>query len=225
MIQIAPSILSADFSLIKEELSKLEKAKVNYIHFDVMDNHFVPNLTFGSKFIKDLRKYTKIPFDVHLMIDSPDDCIDEFLDAGGDIYTFHIEAVRNVNKLANRVKAENRKFSLSVKPKTPIETILPYLDILDMILIMSVEPGFGGQSLIEETLTKISKLKNIITSKGLSIPVEIDGGVNLSTLQRVVESGADILVMGSAFFKNEDYKIFMEKVYNNIKDLKTLNQT
>lgn len=212
MIKIAPSLLSADFSSIKEELEKLEACKADYVHFDVMDNHFVPNLTFGSKFIKDLRKYTDIPFDVHLMIEHPEKWLDQFLEADGDIYTFHIEAAKDVQELARKVKGQNKKFSLSVKPNTPISEITPYLDMLDMVLIMTVEPGFGGQSLIEETLPKISELRKLIDQKNLSCLIEVDGGVNLSTMDKVVERGADVLVMGSAFFKNEDYTQFMLEV-------------
>ncbi len=215
MLKIAPSLLSADFSSIKEEIVKLEKAKVDYLHFDVMDNHFVPNLTFGSKFIKDLRKYTNIPFDVHLMIENPNRWAKQFLDSGGDIYTFHIEAVKDIDSLIKQVKDKNKQFALSVKPNTPINKIYPYLDYLDMVLIMTVEPGFGGQSLIEETIPKISAVKEKITSKGLNTLIEVDGGINLSTINKVVESGADILVMGSAFFKNNDYPAFI----NTIKDL------
>lgn len=212
MIKIAPSLLSADFSSIKEELKKLEECKADYVHFDVMDNHFVPNLTFGSKFIKDLRKYSEIPFDVHLMIENPEKWVDQFLEADGDIYTFHIEAAKDVHELARKVKGQNKKFSLSVKPNTPISEITPYLDMLDMVLIMTVEPGFGGQSLIESTLPKIAELRNLIDQKQLNCLIEVDGGVNLSTMDKVVEQGADILVMGSAFFKNEDYPAFIDDV-------------
>ncbi len=220
MIQIAPSLLSADFSSIREELVKLEEAKVDYIHFDVMDNHFVPNLTFGSKFIKDLRKYTDIPFDIHLMIDSPEKWVDQFLEAEGDNYTFHIESTHEVLELAKKVKGQNKGFSLSVKPNTPIETLFPYLDLLDMILIMTVEPGFGGQSLIKDTLPKISTLKKIIKSKDLPIKIEVDGGVNLSTLSDVIDHGADVLVMGSAFFKNDHYPGFMEEITETLQTMK-----
>ncbi len=218
MITIAPSILSADFSAVKEELLKLEKAQINLVHFDVMDNHFVPNLTFGPKFIKDLRKYSDIIFDVHLMIETPEKWINQFLDTGGDIFTCHIEATADVLELAKKVKGQNKKFALSVKPKTPIETIYPYLDLLDMVLIMTVEPGFGGQSLIEETLAKVTELKNLIKKRNLPIQIQVDGGVNLETLTNVVSHGAEILVMGSAFFKNEDYAAFIKLVNQKLKD-------
>jgi len=210
MIKIAPSILSADFSNIQNTIKKLEEANVSMIHFDVMDNHFVPNLTFGSKFIKDMRKYTELPFDVHLMIESPEKWIDEFLEVGGDIYTFHIESTVQVIELAKKVKGAGKRFALSVKPETPISSITPYLELLDMVLIMTVEPGFGGQSLIEKTLPKITELKKKIVTQNLSTLIQVDGGVNLSTLPKVLERGADVIVMGSAFFKNDNYVDFMK---------------
>ncbi len=212
MIRIAPSILSADFSSIKEEFVKLKEAKVDYIHFDVMDNHFVPNLTFGPKFIKDLRKHSDMIFDVHLMIESPEKWVDQFLETGGDNFTFHVESTNNIMELAKKVKGQDKLFSLSVKPNTPIETVFPYLDHVYMILVMTVEPGFGGQELIQNTLPKISRLKDKITSEGLNTLIQVDGGVNLSTLPLVIERGADIMVMGSAFFKSENYKTLIDKV-------------
>ncbi|MDH5682825.1 MAG: ribulose-phosphate 3-epimerase [Spirochaetota bacterium] len=215
-ITIAPSILSANFSSILEELDKLSHAGIEMVHFDVMDNHFVPNLTFGPKFIKDLRDKSELIFDVHLMIENPEDSVEEFLDTGGDIFTYHIEAISDIMELIRKVKGRNKQFSLSVKPKTPVETIYPYLEHLDMVLIMSVEPGFGGQSLIPETLSKVSAVKQEISARGLKCKVQVDGGVNLSTLPEVVTEGADILVMGSAFFKNNNYKTFVDSVYQTI---------
>ena len=200
-IKISPSILSADFSKLGEEIIALEKAGADYIHIDVMDGHFVPNITIGPEVIKRLRPVTKLTFDVHLMISPVNNFIKDFADAGADIITFHPEATENVSETINIIKKLGKKVGISLKPKSQINLIEDYLSEIDLILIMSVEPGFGGQKFMPEVLDKMKKLRDIINEKKLKVDIEIDGGINFDNSKKAKEFGANILVSGSTIFK------------------------
>jgi len=216
-IKISPSILSADFSKLGEEILALEKAGADYIHIDVMDGHFVPNITIGPEVIKRLRPVTKLPFDVHLMISPVNNFIKDFADAGADIITFHPEATKNISETISLIKKLKKKVGISLKPKSQINLIENYLAEIDLILIMSVEPGFGGQKFMPEVLDKMKKLRDIVNEKKLDIDIEIDGGINFDNSKKAKDYGANILVSGSTVFKehNGDLKKNIQLLKSN----------
>ncbi|MEI7542684.1 MAG: ribulose-phosphate 3-epimerase [bacterium] len=199
-VMISPSILDSDFSAIKNTILMLNKAKSEYIHFDIMDGNFVPAITFGPKIIKPLRPLTKIIFDTHLMILNPDKYADLFMDAGSDIITVHLEAVKDMKAMIKQVKDRGKKIGVSIKPNTPSKKLHKYIDQLDLVLVMSVEPGFGGQKFMEPMLKKVIDLRNIIDKNHLNCLIEIDGGINKSNAHLACQAGVDIVVAGSAIF-------------------------
>ena len=215
-VKISPSILSANFSQLGKEVAKLEKAGADLIHVDVMDGHFVPNITIGPVVIKSLKKYTSLPFDVHLMISPVHKYIKNFAQAGADIITIHPEATKNLKKTIKKIRLYGKKVGVSLNPETSINKVIPVLELIDVVLIMSVNPGFGGQKLIKSTLKKSKKLKKEIVKKKLKVKIEMDGGINFKNAGLVRRSGVDIIVSGTTIFKenNGNYK-------KNIKLLKT----
>ncbi|MDC3004643.1 ribulose-phosphate 3-epimerase [Candidatus Pelagibacter sp.] len=215
-IQISPSILSADFSQLGNEIRRLEVCGADLIHVDVMDGHFVPNLTIGPPVIKALRKYTKLPFDVHLMINPVHKYIKEYAKAGSDIITIHPESTENLKSSIKEIKDLKKKAGVSLNPDTPIETILNDLNDIDLILVMSVFPGFGGQKFMPEVLKKIDELSKLRTKNNLNYKIEVDGGIDFSNSKKTIEAGADILVSGTTIFKenNGDLKKNIEILRN-----------
>ena len=200
-IKISPSILSADFSNLGREIQNLERAKADLIHIDVMDGHFVPNITIGPEVINKLRKYTSLPFDVHLMISPVHDFIKNFADAGADIITIHPEATGDLVNSIKKIKSYNKKVGVSLNPETSIDKALPILSMIDLVLIMSVNPGFGGQKFMEETLEKVKVLRKEIDTKKFKTQIEIDGGINFENAKIAKKAGVNILVSGTTIFK------------------------
>ena len=203
-IQISPSILSADFSQLANEIKRLEEGGADMIHVDVMDGHFVPNLTLGPPVIKSLKKHSSILLDVHLMISPVHKYIDDYADAGADIITIHPEATDNLSSSITKIKELNKKVGVSLNPETKIDVIINHLDKIDLVLIMSVNPGFGGQKFMPEVLTKIKELKKLQAEKNIDFDIEIDGGINFENSKKAIEAGANILVSGTTIFKSNN---------------------
>lgn len=217
MIKIAPSILSADFSKLGEEIKKLERANADLIHIDVMDGRFVSNITIGPPVVKSLRPVTKLPFDVHLMLENPDMYIDSFIDAGADLISVHVEACKNLDSTIQRIKERGRKAAVVLNPATSLKTLEGILSEVDMVLLMTVNPGFGGQAFIEPVVDKVRELREIICQKGLKVDIEVDGGINLDNIYRITEAGANVIVAGHAIFSAADtagiIRDFKEKAF------------
>lgn len=206
MIKIAPSILSADFSRLGEELKRAEDAGADWIHIDVMDGHFVPNITIGPVVIRSARPWCSLPFDVHLMVASPERFIDEFARAGADLITIHIESTKSIEKTLEKIKSLGKKAGLSLNPATPFEAVKPYMDFIDLILVMTVQPGFAGQKFMHEVVPKLKEIRQFINRSRLDIEVEVDGGINRETCNIAVDAGATVLAAGSALFGAADMK-------------------
>ena len=212
MIKISPSILACDFTKLGEEIESIRLGGAEMAHLDVMDGIFVTNISFGLPVIESIRKSTSMFLDVHLMITKPERYIERFIDAGADLVTFHIEATDCPDKCIEMIKSKGKLAAISVKPNTPVEDIYPYLDRCDMILVMTVEPGYGGQALIPECLEKVKKLKAEIEKRGLAIDIQVDGGINEKNASNAKAAGANVLVAGSAVFKYEDRKSAIDKL-------------
>jgi ribulose-phosphate 3-epimerase len=206
MKKIAPSILSADFSKLGEEILAVEAAGADWIHIDVMDGHFVPNITIGPGPIQSLRKITRLPFDVHLMIENPERYIDSFADAGSDVITVHVEAARHLHRIIAHIREWGIKAGVSLNPATPFVQVEPILNDIDVLLIMTVNPGFGGQKFISSALTKIRKAREMVNSTAPNVAIEVDGGVTLHNIKSIAEAGADIIVAGASVFGSGNYK-------------------
>jgi ribulose-phosphate 3-epimerase len=218
MIQIAPSILSADFMRLGEEIHAAEEAGADLLHIDIMDGHFVPNITIGPAVVAAIRRITKLPLDVHLMIEDPDKYLDDFIAAGADCLTVHSEASVHLHRTVQWIREKGIKAGVSINPATPVSQLDSIITDVDLVLIMSVNPGFGGQKFIPATMEKINKTKEMIRASGSRALIEIDGGVKLDNAKEIADAGADILVMGSAFFESGDYKKTMEKLNENFRN-------
>ncbi len=218
MFYIAPSLLAADFSDLKGEIKRMEEAGANYLHLDVMDGHFVPNISYGAPVIASIRKHTQLIFDVHLMISDPLKYVDSFIKAGADIITFHYEATECPMDVLKSIKAKHIPCGIAISPRTPVDAVLPFVDVADMILVMTVEPGFGGQSFMPECLDKVRILRREALSNGLDLNIEVDGGINADNAVHCTEAGANILVAGSSLFKTKKPKTVMQQMRTAAKE-------
>ena len=219
MKKLSPSMLSADIGILNKQLEQIEKGGAEYLHIDVMDGDFVPSISFGMPVIKSIRKESKMFFDVHLMVTEPIRYVEEFVKAGADIVTVHYEACEDLQATIDKIHAAGAKVGISIKPKTPVDVLLPYLDQAEMFLIMSVEPGFGGQAFIPESLERISELRNLLNEKGLTTDIEVDGGIYHKNVAEVLAAGANVMVSGSGVFKGDikdNTAKFMEILNGNV---------
>jgi ribulose-phosphate 3-epimerase len=212
MVKISPSILAADLGHLKDELDKTVETGVEYIHLDIMDGHFVPNLTFGPEMVRFVRDNTDLPLDVHLMISNPLDYLEIYAESGGDIITIHYETVENPEEALETIHEMGRKSGISVSPNTPVEVTFPYLDHSDWLLIMSVHPGFAGQKFMHSSIEKVSKARGKIESSGFKCDIAVDGGIDITTAPKVTAAGADIVITGSSFYSSGDYGEFVKKL-------------
>ena len=212
MIKISPSVLACDFTRLGEEVADIERAGADMVHLDVMDGMFVTNISFGLPVISSLRKKSGMIFDIHLMIEAPERYAERFIKAGADILTFHHEATNDTGSLLKQIRSHGAKSAVSVKPATPVESIYPYLDDCDMVLIMTVEPGYGGQALIPETLDKVKALREEITRRGLEVDIQVDGGITSENARLAIKAGANVLVAGSSVFGAEDRRAAIESL-------------
>lgn len=212
---LSPSILSADFWKLGEDIKAVKEAGVEWLHIDVMDGFFVPSISYGMPVIASIRKGTDMFFDVHLMIEQPERYIEDFAKSGADLINFHVEATEDVKAVIEQIRAVGKKVGITIKPKTPASAVEPYLELVDMVLVMTVEPGFGGQKLIPECIGKVTEIRKMVEEKGLNIDIEVDGGINIDNVEDAIKAGANVIVAGSAVFKNdvaENAKAFLAKI-------------
>ena len=215
MVKVAPSILSADFSRLAEEVKRVEQGGADLLHIDVMDGHFVPNITFGPAVIASIKGKTKLPFDVHLMIEEPEKYLNDFIRAGADILTVHAESTVHLHRLVSHIKSQGIKPGVAINPSTPLDAIKYVLDDIDLVLIMSVNPGFGGQKFIPRILDKISELRSIVEQNQYDILIEVDGVINEDNASEIIDAGADILVAGSAIYESPNPEDVIKRLKNN----------
>jgi ribulose-phosphate 3-epimerase len=215
-IKLAPSILSADFSRLGEQIAEVTKAGADYIHVDVMDGHFVPNITIGAPVVASIRSCTNLPLDVHLMIERPEDYVVQFAEAGANIITVHIEIDRHIHRLIKAIKDTGAKAGIALNPATPLSSLDEILSSLDLVLVMTVNPGFGGQTFIEDSIDKIARMRSILESKGVEAELEVDGGITADIAPRVVKAGADVLVVGAAIFSKNSPTEAMQQIRSAI---------